>query len=922
MRQIGWLITVLLLSCRVGPAQAALPVPDAGVTLQSSGEIYYLIDHSGSLTLDQLRRGDHLSADTQNNTQWQLADASTKLQHFSDSPVWFHFQIAAPEQDSPLILYSSAVNLVEIDVYALLGDEVVTRYQTGISRPFASRPLADPEFLFPLRVRAHEPLDVYVRNRGYPDRALALLQLWPEQKLLAALPNHREFDWANLGVLIMATCVATVLWLFVRQAPLGWFAVFVAMQQYAAVITRGYAFERIWPNWPALAGVASSLIIVMALFVNICFSLAFLDVRRQAPRLYRVAQFGLAMLVVLGGLALVWPVVVESLGLASILVIYPFLLGVSYYLFRYGDNRVDAGVYLACSAFYFAIVIATSLLLLLDVHMSSPEHVIDVAQQIRIFILAGCLSYRFRQTVRSEERARAEARAKSEFLARMSHEIRTPMNGILGMSELLRDAGLNNTQRRYNDIVYSSASALLTIINDILDFSKIQADRMSVEKIPFDLHRLAVDVLTLFRVKADEKNLELLCDIRPEVPAWVMGDPTRIRQILINFLSNAVKFTDVGEVRLRLSSKGNLIRIEVEDTGPGIPLDVQPRLFESFMQADASIARQHGGTGLGLAISMQLAQLMGGKEGVNSTLGKGSTFWVELPLPATSKQEDAPPALALQNKSILIVDDNVHFCELVAEHVRAWGMQLQVANSGAAALACVRAMREKNTNFNLISIDLKMPGMNGIELAHALKDACGTALPPLLLLTATTDIPTLATQRNAGILLAQEKPLLACDLREAFARVLGLAPPPAPGEAPMAHIEQMARALTILAVEDNLTNQVVIQTMLQKLGHDCLLAVDGAEALAFYKTRHDDFDLVLMDCDMPGIDGYEATQQIREYENDRHLKRKTIIALTAHTLAEQIQRCYESGMDGHIAKPVGMNQLREMLVGYCELQAH
>jgi two-component system, sensor histidine kinase RetS len=487
------------------------------------------------------------------------------------------------------------------------------------------------------------------------------------------------------------------------------------------------------------------------------------------------------------------------------------------------------------------------------------------------------------------------------------------MNGILGMSELLRDAGLNATQRRYNDIVYSSATALLTIINDILDFSKIQAGRMTVEKVPLDLPRLAVDVLTLFRIKADEKSIELLCDVRPNIPRWVIGDPTRIRQVLINFLSNAIKFTERGEIRLYVSKIGDQIRLAVVDTGIGIPVEAQSRLFESFVQADASIARSHGGTGLGLAITMQLAELMGGKVGVRSVVGKGSTFWVELPLPASAKQEIEVPVLELQGKSILIVDDNIHFCELVAENAKSWGMTAEVAHSGIEALARVHKKQEEHKTFDLISIDLKMPGMNGLELAYKFKDEYGVALPPLLLLTAATNIPPIPTQRNAGIVLAQEKPLLACDLREAFAYALGLAAVPVPETPSTVFAEIPNQVLIVLAVEDNSTNRIVIQSMLQKLGHGCLLAANGAEAVAMYETRHDEFDVVLMDCDMPVMDGYEATRRIRAFEQEQRLQHKTIVALTAHTLDEYVKLCSESGMDGHLAKPLSVERLRDFL---------
>ncbi len=905
MARTAWWITALILCCWWVPAEAVLPVPTDGVLLRDSGELYYLLDSNDRLTLNELRTGD---------AQWRRVDAKTRMPRSTSNPLWLHVRIAAPLRDQAMILYHPIARQLVLDVYVIERDTVIARYETGISRPFASRPLAYRNFLFPVAMHAGQATDIYLRVRGYPSRTLGVLQLWPEQKLLAELPLHDAFEWANIGVMSVTAMAMCVVWLFVRERVIGLFALFVVTQLFSYLATRGYAFEWLWPNSPKIDVASEPLAVSISLIVNVGFSVVFLKMREYTPRLHRFTVAALYVFAVFAVLAPFYPIVIETIGVFSLLVMYLFLLAVSIYLFMGGKNRLYSGMFLLSSGVYmlFAVTVLTTSLIGFYSWWYSL-HLIDLGQLIRILILAGCLGYRFRETVRSEESAHADARAKSEFLARMSHEIRTPMNGILGMSELLRDAGLNNTQRRYNEIVYASATSLLTIINDILDFSKIQAGRLAVENVPLDLHRLAVDALTLFRMKADEKNIEMLCDIRPNVAAWVMGDPTRIRQILINLLSNAIKFTEAGEIRLRISKNGERTRIAVIDTGPGIPPETQSRLFESFMQADASIARRHGGTGLGLAISLQLAELMGGKIGVQSQPGRGSTFWIELPLPATAKQEPSSSVLDLQNKCVLVVDDNVHFCELVAESVKSWGMHLHIAHSGAQALARVRELRQKNTNFDVISIDLKMPGMNGLELARALNVECGAALPPLLLLTATIDIPPNTVLREAGIVLAQEKPLLAADLREAFARALGLMAAPAPSALSAAFDEVPGAALTVLVVEDNPTNQLVIQTMLEKLGNTCLLAVDGAQAIAMYESRHADLNLILMDCDMPDMSGYETTRRIRHYEREYRLPHKTIIALTAHTLDEQIAECYQAGMDKHLAKPLGINQLRDFL---------
>ena len=764
-----WWVSVFILCCWWAPAYAVLPVPDEGILLRSSGELYYLLDETDRLTLDDLRRGD---------TPWQAATSRAALPRGTHKPVWIHLRIAAPTSDQALILYHPIARQMVLDVYLVEGNNVVASYETGTSRPYNTRPLPYRCFLFPISLHARVPMDVYMRVRGYPTRTVDFLQLWPEKKLLSQLPRESAFEWANIGVMTVTTLAAALVWVFVRQRLIGLFALFVGLQLYGFIVSRGYGFEWWWPNWPAFDIASEPIIVSVSLIVNVGFSIVFLDLGKYLPRLYKIIKAILLALIALPLAAPFWPIEVEGISISILLVMYLLLLVISFYMFVRDKNRTDAGVFLLCTGIYIifiAIVLATSLLG--SYVWWYPAHLIDFGQLLRTLLFAACLGYRFRKIVRSEESARADSRAKTEFLARMSHEIRTPMNGILGMTEVLRQTRLDSIQQRYNEIVHASALALLRVIDDILDFSKIQAGRMTVEKVPFDLHQLAADAVALFRIKAGEKNLTLELDVQAGVPVWVIGDPTRIRQILMNFLSNALKFTESGEVRLQLSKKSHVIRIAVSDSGSGIAWDAQERLFESFMQADESIARRHGGTGLGLAISKQLAELMGGQIGVQSYLDKGSVFWVELPLP----EAEAPPAQVVPQ------------------------------------------------------------------------------------------------------------------------------------------VEQSARPLRLLVVEDNVTNQVVVEAMLEKLGHHCRMTSSGAEAIEIYAAQHDDIDILLMDCEMPGMSGYEATRHIRTYEREHKLARKPIIALTAHTLPEHIRECIEAGMDDHVAKPLIVERLQNVLAQRSQL---
>ncbi|MFT3929110.1 MAG: ATP-binding protein [Spongiibacteraceae bacterium] len=770
-KTLWWWVRVLLLFCWLLPAEAALPVPDDGVLLRSTDELRYLYDETDRLTLEDLRRAD---------TPWHAVSSRAALPRGSMKPVWVHLRIAAPTRDQALVLYQPIARQIVLDVYLFEGDKQVASYETGNSRPYSSRPLPYRCFLFPIAMRAGQPVDMYIRVRGYPSRTIDFLQLWPERKLLTHLPGESSFEWANIGVMTVTTVAAILLWLLVRQSLTGLFALFVSTQLYGYIVSRGYGFEWLWPDWPAFDVASEPLIVSISLIVNVSFSIVFLDLKSHLPRLYKTVRWVLIGLFALPLAAPFWPIAVEGISVSMLLLMYLALLLISGYMFVTHRNRSDAGVFLLCSGAYIVFIAVVLLTSLLGSYVWwYPSHLIDFGQLLRTLLFAACLGYRFRKIVRSEEVARADASAKTEFLARMSHEIRTPMNGILGMSEMLRETRLDATQRRYNEIVYSSATSLLTIIDDILDFSKIQAGRLDVETVPFDLHQLATDALVLFRNKAESKQIALKLDIGADVPVWVSGDPTRLRQILINFLSNAVKFTKAGEIRLSLrKANSDSIRLSVHDTGPGIPADAQPFLFQAFMQADASIARQHGGTGLGLAISRQLTKLMGGSISVSSKEGVGSVFSVELPLMQTE-------------------------------------------------------------------------------------------------------------------------------------------PPQASATAVIALTEQ---PLNILVAEDNLTNQVVVEAMLERLGHRYTIVSSGAEAMAFYEMHHADIDLIFMDCEMPGMSGFEATRRIRAFELKYHLHPKPITALTAHALEEHIQQCRQAGMDDHLAKPLIIEALQQYLKRFTEMK--
>jgi CheY-like chemotaxis protein/signal transduction histidine kinase len=884
-----------------------------------------LLDDQANLQLSDVRSARYVN-------QFSPVDLDQVVAGDRDSAVWLHYRLLPDEHEQILRVF--APDLASLDLYVLDGDTVLSHSRNGNNAASNRQSLHSTDLLLPLP-QSITTLDVYLR-------LVSTQELRPYITLESAISSAADQRQPLLLGLFFGCLAMLILQNITRFAHNGtqtslWLAACEAMLTLSALLLLNLLTPWL-PNWHVAQTPNAYWALILAALCGLMFAYRFFALRGSIV-LNRLLVADM-LIIALSGLLVLFvntlPLNLITYGLVALSSLSVLFVSVYHWQKGYDPARLFV---LAMIIFNLGCLVI--LPALLGLTLIPPQWLIIIL--LGVFCVAGLLmsiaiSERHLSITEDEFSASrdlaastAEINAKAEFLAKISHEIRTPMNGVLGMTELLLGTPLSVKQRDYVQTIHSAGNELLTLINEILDITKLESGQIELDDVQFDLNALIEDCLNIFRAKAEQQNVELISFIQPQVPRVISGDPTRLRQTLLSLLENAMKKTDEGEILLAVAldsrSGKPRLRIAVQDSGEPLAPEERDTLLHAELHSKNFLATTRLGGNLGLVIARQLIILMQGEFGIQSGAAQGSTLWLTLPLdPDRLEQPTTDLDGPLKGARVLVVDDNDTCRKVLVQQCSAWGLNVSAVPSGKEALALLRTKAHLRDYFDVVLLDQNMPGMTGMQLAAKIKEDPSLNHDILLImLTGISNAPSKIIARNAGIKRILAKPVAGYTLKTTLADELNqrnkgaIASNPYGTSNPLISPINVPGDFRILVAEDNSISTKVIRGMLGKLNLQPDTASNGEEALRAMKAQR--YDLVLMDCEMPILDGFSATQQLRAWEVANQRIRTPVVALTAHILNEHKERARQAGMDGHMAKPVELSQLRELIEYWVAKQA-
>lgn len=937
-------------------AQAwALEVSSHQPSLPLGTEVEYVVGEQ--FTLESLINQVYTS-------DWQSSEQETPTFGFDHRPYWFHVTLQHSEQKPIHKIVELAYPALDHANFYLVHNGVVEDSAiSGDKVPFDHRRIQHRNPLFKLTLQPDVVYHLFIKVQTEGSLQVPLT-LWNPDSFWTRDINFMVVQGLFYGTLIIMGIYNLFIFLVVRDKNYLIYVCSVFSFVLFQASLYGLSFQYLWPNNPLWNDYGILIGISAFGFFSVSFSNSFLQLKQYLPVAHKIMLFVALWCLInfitipfipyqyaiqIGTLpapftsivALVSGIILVKRGHKHAryftLAWFTFLIG----LFVLALNKFGVLPRMFLTEYASQIGAAMEVVLISFALGDRINQARDAAFQAQQKALANEKIARIEQAKRNELEiktkeeelkaqqqiieAKAESKAKSQFLATMSHEIRTPMNGVLGMAELLKNTELNSQQKQYVNVINQSGKTLLNIINDILDLSKIEAGKMELEQVDINLEQLISECASVFQLGASNKSLEFVAYIQPGTPQWVLGDPTRLRQILLNLLGNALKFTQQGHIILKVEKESHsndkaLIQFTVQDTGIGIPREKQRHLFKMFSQAHTSTSRQFGGTGLGLSICRNLTELMGGHISVESNPDQGTRFVVKVPLVSMDEQlQHQNETRDLQNKQVMIISPSLVMTEIMSEVISSWGMTVISCHSSETALELLN----KSVNsrpINLIYLDAPTSQESARRIALDISHISQYQAIPKILSSMDAVQQDQAFLDKTGIVLTIHRPCSVHLLKDFFRTALGITAQ-LNSEDPeyQTDNENVLSNLKVLVAEDNSVNQLVIQNMLKNLGVAADYVLNGAEAVGAFNSAKEPYDLILMDCEMPELDGFQATETIRDYESKLNQLPAIIIALTAHVMPEYREKTTLVGMDDYLAKPLELNRLKEKLVHYASI---